>query len=309
MNVERGMMNERKPQRTPSRSSFIIHRSAFTVTELLIVIGIIVLALALAMPAFNFLTGSKSTEAAYNAIGAFLARARNEAIGNQQTRGVFFYMDPATDRIVMTIVQQVDSPANPLADVYLDLTADRDTMMLPKGVGIQFVDDRGTPGSAQENDRYIGFNRRNANTGAIDIPQDRPEYGGVILFNSLGMLITRTYAFKTHPGTGTSNYTNMGTLLYPVQPTDPYSSLYNDVVPVHPAMYPAKVLKSQLGFVLFESDAFTSRFGPDAWNDQQIINPAANYIGSTEQAEEAWLDENAMPVLMNRYTGMLVKGE
>src|SRR5947207_1855892 len=72
---------------------------AFTVTELLVVIGIIVLALALAVPALNLITGTKSTEAATNQINSLLARARDDAIGLQEMRGVMFYYDQVEDRV------------------------------------------------------------------------------------------------------------------------------------------------------------------------------------------------------------------
>src|SRR5947207_7259284 len=67
---------------------------AFTLTEILIVIALIVLMLALALPAFNFITGGRSVDAAQNQIAAFLARARTEAIGRQQTRSVMFLLHP-----------------------------------------------------------------------------------------------------------------------------------------------------------------------------------------------------------------------
>src|SRR5438093_5929261 len=63
----------------------------FSLTEILIVIALIVLILALAMPAFNFITGGRSQDAALNQISAFLARARTEAVGLQEIRGVMFY--------------------------------------------------------------------------------------------------------------------------------------------------------------------------------------------------------------------------
>src|SRR4051812_37949817 len=78
----------------------------FSLTELLIVITLIVIVLALALPAFNFITGSKSTDAAQNQISAMLGRARNEAIGVQELRGVFFYLDPGTEQYTVALVGQ-----------------------------------------------------------------------------------------------------------------------------------------------------------------------------------------------------------
>jgi prepilin-type N-terminal cleavage/methylation domain-containing protein len=89
-------------------------RSAFTLIELLVVIGLIVVILGLALPAFNAITGSRSTEAARNIISANLGRARAEAMNRKAQVGVFFYLDPARDRTAVAIVQrsinQFDDP-------------------------------------------------------------------------------------------------------------------------------------------------------------------------------------------------------
>src|SRR5271170_5463692 len=59
-------------------------RSGFTLTELLIVIGIMVLMLVLAIPTMNLLSGSRSIGAAQNQINAMLAVARVGAMGTAQ---------------------------------------------------------------------------------------------------------------------------------------------------------------------------------------------------------------------------------
>jgi len=77
---------------------------AFTLTEILIVIGIIVLMLALAVPAFNFITGSRSQNGAENVISAMLGRARSYAIQNNVDAGVIFFSDTVTSRTTMAVV-------------------------------------------------------------------------------------------------------------------------------------------------------------------------------------------------------------
>src|SRR5205085_2377658 len=116
-----------------SPSSLPCH-PAFTLTELLIVIGLIVLMLALALPAFNAITGGRSIDGAQNQLSAFLGRARAEAIGLQEVRGVMFFIDPASQRVTAAIVRATEpkSPetdaglgANvPKVDVWLDLAPD-----------------------------------------------------------------------------------------------------------------------------------------------------------------------------------------
>src|SRR3954468_6551310 len=123
-------------------------RTGFSLTEVLIVIGLIVLMLALALPAFNFITGGKSIDGATNQISAFLSRARTEAVGLQECRGVMFYIDPATERQMMVLVKQVPPPTfgagSADVEVWLD-AIDSDHIALPKGVGIQLTNDSASP--------------------------------------------------------------------------------------------------------------------------------------------------------------------
>lgn len=81
-------------------------RSAFTLTEVLVVIGIIVLVMAMAVPAFNYVSGARSQEAASNVVSAMVARARNMAVSNARHTGVFFRLDPITDRTTLYIVER-----------------------------------------------------------------------------------------------------------------------------------------------------------------------------------------------------------
>src|SRR5437763_1445472 len=78
-------------------------RSAFTLTELLVVMGIIVLLALAAVPAIRFIMGSRSIESAQNLVAAMVSRARTQAIADKEPRGVFFFLNPANDRSTMGI--------------------------------------------------------------------------------------------------------------------------------------------------------------------------------------------------------------
>src|SRR5436190_10892852 len=191
---------------------------AFTLTEILIVIGLIVLLLALALPAFNFITGGRSVDAAQNNIAAFLARARTEAIGLQETRGLMFFIDPKTpDRVSVAIVHETPAKAtdNTNIDVFVDLTVDSEFLQLPKNVGVQLVDDCAYSGSppTRADDGYIGFNDRNALGGTSP---NGIRYGGIILFDGNGILTSKAYGFRATEAnsSGTQVYTRMGELLF-----------------------------------------------------------------------------------------------
>jgi prepilin-type N-terminal cleavage/methylation domain-containing protein len=81
-------------------------RRGFTLTEVLIVIMIIVLIALAAVPAMRFIMGSRSIESAQNVVSAMVSRARNQAINDAETRGVFFFFDPVSDRSTMALVGQ-----------------------------------------------------------------------------------------------------------------------------------------------------------------------------------------------------------
>src|SRR3954467_4593576 len=102
-------------------------RTGFTLTEILVVIGLIVLLLVMAVPAFNLITGGKSIEGATNQFSAALGRARAQAIGLQKRTGVMFFIEPRSGRRVMGIVYETDGPgtvtgaAAAAVEVWLDL--------------------------------------------------------------------------------------------------------------------------------------------------------------------------------------------
>jgi prepilin-type N-terminal cleavage/methylation domain-containing protein len=84
-------------------------RRAFTLIELLVVLGIIVLMLAAAVPAFNYITGSRSTDAAENLAAAMLNRARATAVRDNRATGVLFFVNPRDGRSTMAMVANLDT--------------------------------------------------------------------------------------------------------------------------------------------------------------------------------------------------------
>jgi prepilin-type N-terminal cleavage/methylation domain-containing protein len=274
----------------------------FTLTEMLIVMGIIVVVALVAVPSFRALTGGRSTEAAANQISAALARARLDAVGLQEPRGILFFRDPDTQRVGLMEVK-VNNDQQPFE---IDIAPDRDTLLLPAGVGMQFLDNSQ---NAATDDQYIGFNTRlssTANTNETVVP-----YGGLILFDRRGQLRSGTWQFRMHY-TDTLNPANtraseMGMYMYADPSKTPTTSRPDVILPA-----PAPV--SAVGFVLFEQDGFsnatqyTTAPGPDP--DPQVAGASVTGpFAPDEQAEEKWLDENATPFLVNRYNGTLVRSQ
>ena len=87
-------------------------RRGFTLAEMLVVVGIILLVMALALPAFTVIASSRSAESARNVVASSLVRARGEAIRRGQPCGVFFYIDPDSGRSGVAIVT-----LDPLTDI------------------------------------------------------------------------------------------------------------------------------------------------------------------------------------------------
>jgi prepilin-type N-terminal cleavage/methylation domain-containing protein len=285
----------------------------FTLTEMLIVIGIIVLVVAIAVPSFRALTGGKSTEAAHNQLSAILGRARMDAMGVQETRGIMFFRDPESQRVGAVFVRAVPPPvdATPVAvgqrapEVYLDLVPDRDPQLLPVGVGLQVLDD--TAGAAAgTRDRYIGMNTAGSDSPNTLGPTAVP-YGGVILFDGLGRLVSLPYALRIHVDPNGAAATPPGGT-----PTEMGRFLYADLnmagvsAAAQQSLVQSPTPRSQFGFVVYDQDGFASQEFTDT--DPQVMNTPF-VIGEVEDNEEKWLDNNATPQLVNRYNGTLLRGE
>jgi hypothetical protein len=122
--------------------------------------------------------------------------------------------------------------------------------------------------------------------------------GGVILFDSRGQLVSRAYSFKCADSAGTA-FTSMGARLFAEDPTNNASASQVNVVP---SASDTSEIRSSIGFVLFERDAFNGA----GWT---ATDPQVSGGSSEATTEEAWLDQYAIPMLINRYNGTLVKAE
>lgn len=261
----------------------------FTLTELLIAMAIFVVVMAMAVPVFRTLTGSRSVEQATNIISATLGGVRNAAIKLQRYRGVMFYLDPNTGRIGMATLGQVDiAPAGTwfnemAANIALDMDMDVEPVLLPPGIGLETIINGTVTAGVRASNGYIGFNASGALANKLPM-------GGLIMFDPDGRLSLEPAGMALLDSI-TSTKTALGRSLFP-------TSL--------PAWNYVSYGSSQLGFVLFESDPFLSQFGGDsAWADNNV---AAQY-NRIEKPKEDWLDAQATPFLVNRYNGTLIEGE
>lgn len=261
-------------------------RSAFTLTELLITIGIIVIVLAVAVPAFNVLSGQRSLEGAQNQIAAELSLMRSRCQSAQREGGVVFYLDAATQRIMMrpVVARQAQpdtlniTPASRVENMepvrIIDFLPESDPVLVPGGVAMQFLYPGDLPGGLSTSHRFTGFNRLPGASNAA------AAFGGVILFDASGRI-----------------------MVVPVwlhDPTGPRSALAelfdvgNDTI--NQAI--RGPVRSQIGLVLVDRAAFTGRF--DLGEDLSAYTQA-------DEEEERWLTENGVLLLLNRYNGTFVQ--
>ena len=255
-------------------------RRAFTLIELLVAMGIIVLMVAMAVPLFGVFTGNRSVEGAENQVSALLSTARTEAMALQQYRGVMFYLPQGADRISAQVVYAREEVGG---YVELDAVADRDPLRLPMGISVQALNESGQSSLI---DMYLGFN---------PIEDSNIRIGGVLLFDPRGHLAALEYGFRVMTPAAAVQPTPMGRLLYP--PNGPGTG---DKVQKF-ALSGTATLRSQPGLALFRSEGFSA--AGFTLGDPQIEG------GGTETAEEKWLNDNSIPLLINRYNGTLIRGE
>lgn len=312
-----------RPREGRSADCRLACRAGFTLTELIVVITLMVILIGLAVPTFRLLSGNRSIENASNIIGAMLARARADAVGLQEIRGVVIYEDITTGRTAAAFVEVKATPfnqwingtdANPIthargeyvtdgtnyyvcladhtdsdsSDVTLANTdywrALNNAQVLaamngsgaPQGLILDLVADR---------DRQFlpkGIDVRGAGDRVMLNSNFYRYYNpAIILFDGSGSLVSRPAYILTHGLLGADISTDSAV----------------------PAKYaPPRVVgtintiraDSQVGFVMVDEETF--------------LNATATFAASPEKVD-AWLDENATPVLVNRYNGTLVKGD
>jgi prepilin-type N-terminal cleavage/methylation domain-containing protein len=323
--------------------------SGFTLTELLIVIGIIVLFVTMALPAFNLISGGKSIAGAENELSAMLGRARMEAIGIQDYRGLAIYRDPATDRYagaMVTFVAYSTYPASGPTPVYPEYSYVSYTAAgSPTHYYVAQMDVPGNatwvapatspspapwaecPGPAQgtmdiepDTDSLAfpaGVGVQVLNDFSIS-PATGNKLGsvylpmGVILFGPNGGLAPPHYV-------ALATYGHLGTLAhFFVYPSAATSNQYG--IPAYtsppPALTGQTVISSSFGLVAFDKQSFDTQ---NFYNGLPLPLTTAGatygtttgpqYLNSPEANADTWLNTNSTPLLINRYNGTLIRAE
>ncbi len=247
----------------------------FTLVEMLVVIGIIVILVAMAVPAFNLIAGGRSIDGAQNTISAMLGRARAQAIGLQRKVGVVFWVDQKTKRTTMALVMHDDVNEASTAGPFIDFVSGAGYEYLPPGVGAQF-----TYNQSQANlDRYV-------------------KEPGLIMFDSHGVLTSTPYAISKNSALGAAMKISGGISDFPANVN---FSVYSQMAIV---LYDLESFNNQFDQGLTPP----TNWGGFTPSDTLIGGGYPPYLPN-ESLEEIWLDQNSTPLLINRYNGTLVRAE
>lgn len=266
----------------------------FTLTELLVVIGIIVLMLALAVPLFNVFSGSRSVEGGQNMVSAMLQRARARALAMQERRGILFFEDQATRKTGMLLVKLDDPVAagtpGAVAGAYvLELDEqDEEIQFLPTGVGAAFI---------------LGANPTSATAANANVNATTYRPYGLVVFDGVGRIVTvgnytteagDTIRYPANATTGkAAGMPNLkffyGVNIYPNGTTQYIGQAVSGSVPQE---------YSHAALLLFDKHVY-AEIPPDTGGDWRKL--------SAQQS--LWLDQNGTALVVNRYNGTIVRGE
>jgi len=319
----------------------------FTLIELLVAMGIMVIIMALAVPAYRFIVGNRSQDAAVNLIEAMLGRARGHAISTQRHAGVAFFVNPVDQRVTMAIVVERMPDADAEEDPYLNYKGWDKASSYTTGqeiIGAVVADDEDPVSKAKTKRKVVRrFYFQPPNPGNGPLPNPAPPNVNVT-WGSLGTGLCMDFVMDGElqalpNGVGCQlindpknasapdRYVQTGCILF-----DPQGQLTSiDLVIAWngalgkllglQAAPPANIVtfKSQLGVVLFDAEAFKGK-GGGTFSDSVVavkgyenmggepVGGQASY-GASEQKEEAWLDQNGLQLLVSRYSGTLLRGE
>lgn len=350
-------------------------RRAFTLTEILVVIGIIVLMAALAVPAFNVMSGSKSIQGATNIVATMVSRARAEAMARGEVVGLAVYFDATQQKTALALVgfaQPWTSGTGYVAGdyVYTDengvrrywlcnvghtagsgATADQQPIYSPKNVyNWVSVDTSGSPQFVLNYpyDQYVSIlpetdvtflpvgvgaqvlnsARISGQTGSNALA-DRYLQSSVIFFDTDGRLLPGKQWGIMYDPLNSQRSSRLGSLIQygnrpgaqlPAPgPTKTSSTNTYNLDPLDSGTNRTAITTSGLGVILYDRtvwDAILSGVAnPLLQYDSQGVGVAyGTPSGSSpppqnEADKEAWLDQNGTLLLLNRYTGSLIKAE
>lgn len=175
--------------------------------------------------------------------------------------------------------------------ILFDRVPGTDHELLPSGIGVQLlIDDvRKTGSKTPASDRYLHL--------------------GTLLFDASGRLTYQPFVIYRGGPIGTAAGFGTSTFNIAQNQTSSYTPGSDGVT----SAAPDDPLYSSFGVVVYDRDAWLSQNFPSDWiiegpGSQSTYGTGGNSPPS-EYDEEAWLDNNATPLLIDRYTGTLLRNE
>ena len=189
---------------------------------------------------------------------------------------------PPTDSTYLTSADYLNSDLYcAINGIFFDQLPDTDTVPLPLGIAAQTIADGGAPASgvARTTDGYL--------------------HVGVLAFDSVGRLAQQSTVLSQFGPIGAT--VNLGAnVAINATTTPPLPKGATAPVPI----------PSQFGLVLYDRDAHDALYravGDPTYTP--VTFPAYTSGTPSPSDEETWLDANATPLLIDRYTGTLIRGE
>lgn len=191
-------------------------------------------------------------------------------------------------------------------DTYVTMLPESEVVYLPPGIAAQVLNH-----GPIDKDRYLHasviffgpdgrldpFRQWGVMFDAADAPMPDVPTPTSIRSSRLGLAIRFNSKFGTPPAN---------------RRVKPGISFNMDPDPTQPGMSNVAQLRGGLGVVLFDRSAFTSQHGSAPEWDDQLLNASRGTLPgspSPDRASELWLDQNGTLLLLNRYTGALLKAD
>ena len=272
---------------------------AFSLVELLVVIGIIILVLALAGPAFKKISQGTNITQGQNMITAYLASARALALQRRCSTAVVFFEDAANNygsqtAIAVVYEASVDTSSSNAISYFAPVPG-RPAEYLPGGVKVATLDATST---------------NSLNTEAImNGSTQAPAKCRAIVFDSNGRMTVRH---------GLGTYSSNNSTPPTTAPPDPnYPYMPNSASPAYSgtALTTAELqYRAQWNFNAFLSSPTDVYSSPallvyDGNQFRDAMTALYNSQGSAPTAAQvsAWIQGNADMLAVNAYTGNVVR--